>query len=79
MRKILSCVKRKYFKLCERKVLSCVKKTFSYVREKIYVVWWKGLKLWFCDLDHLGLAILPNFSNLVNLCNLVLAIFANFG
>ena len=44
-------------------------------------MWGKGLKLWFCDFDHFGLAILANFSNLFNLGKikyLVLGIFANF-
>ena len=35
-------------------------------------------KLWFCDLNHLVLAILGNSSNLVNLGKFVLAILANF-
>ena len=34
-------------------------------------------KIRFCNLDHLGIAILANFPNLANLGNLVLTIFAN--
>ena len=49
---------------------NCEKNIFSCVRKKI--------KLQFCNLDHLGLTILANFSNLVDLGNLVLSIFANF-
>ena len=62
--KILSCVREKKIKFCEKRIL-------SHVREK-------NVKLWLCDFDHLGLAILANFPNLVNLLNLVLGIFANF-
>ena len=42
----------------------------------------KGLncvkKIRFCNLDHVCIALLANFSNLVNLGNLDLTIFANF-
>ena len=45
-----------------RKSLSCVRK--------------KKLKC--CNLDHLGIAILANSFNLVNLGNLILTILATF-
>ena len=41
-------------------------------------MWGRELKLWFCDLDQFGLAILANFSNFVILGYLVLAVLANF-
>ena len=56
----------KNFKLCEKKFQVVWEKNLSCMRKKFKLC---EKKFKFCNLDHLGIAILANFSNLANSAN----------